>query len=346
MTLDSKQMANWLISGLAILALLYVGRPFLVPITFAVLAWAVLNALTQALARFGLPRPLAWASSLVLIVCALYLVAQVIGTEAVDVKNQAPLYLSRLESLTASWLAFLKLGPAPNFRDLFSNLNMAGWVGQAAASAGDFVFSLAMVVVFVGFLLAEQRQLPHKMARLFSDVESRREAGKVVGAIAHQVQTYLGVCTFISAIMAGATYTLLIALHVNFAGFWALVMFLLTYIPTVGAAGVLLPALVSLLQFGTFGPALVIAIVLGVLHFVLANVVATVLLGRTLNLSPFAIILSLTFWGLIWGVAGLFLAVPITGAVTIVARQVEGLNWFAIILGGPERPRGVKAKRL
>src|SRR5580698_8678677 len=57
MTLDSRQMANWLMSGLAILALLVVGRPFLVPLTFAVLAWAVLNALTRALTRFRLPLP-------------------------------------------------------------------------------------------------------------------------------------------------------------------------------------------------------------------------------------------------------------------------------------------------
>jgi len=336
MTLDSRQMANWLVSGLAILALLYVGRPFLVPLAFAVLAWAVLNALTRTLARFGLPRTLAWLTSVLLIACAMYLIAQVVGTEAVDVADQAPVYLAKLENLAASWLAFLKLGPAPNFRDLFSNLNVAGMIGQVAASAGNLVLTLAMVIVFVGFLLAEQRHLPNKLARLFSDAESRTAAGQMVRAIAHQVQAYLGVCTFISAIMAGATYALLAVLHVSFAGFWALVMFLLTYIPTVGAAGVLLPALVSLLQFGTFGPALIIAIALGSLHFVLANVVSTVLLGRTLNLSPLAIILSLTFWGLIWGVAGLFLAVPITGAATIICQHVEGLNWFAIVLGGPE----------
>jgi len=132
---------------------------------------------------------------------------------------------------------------------------------------------------------------------------------------------------------------------VSFAGFWALILFLATYIPTIGAVAVLLPALMALLQFGTFAPFLIVAVSLGVLHFVLANVVSTIMLGRTLNLSPLALILSLTFWGLIWGVGGLFLAVPLTGALAIVCRHVEGLNWVGIALAGPDPRQEKKAIR-
>jgi len=193
-----------------------------------------------------------------------------------------------------------------------------------------------MVLVYVGFLLAEQRHLPEKLRRLQRNPARRDEAGQVIQAVAHQVQTYLGVCTLLSAVMGFATYLLLLVMHVSFAGFWALVLFLATYIPTIGAVAVLLPATMALLQFGAFGPFLIIAISLGALHFILANVVATIMLGRTLDLSPLALILSLTFWGLIWGVAGLFLAVPITGALAIVCRHVEGLNWVGVALAGPE----------
>jgi len=87
----------------------------------------------------------------------------------------------------------------------------------------------------------------------------------------------------------------------------------------------------------------VIAATLGALHFVLANIVSTVMLGRTLNLSPLGIILSLSFWGLIWGIAGLFLAVPITGAFAIVCRHIDGLNWVGVALAGPEPRRHAKA---
>jgi predicted PurR-regulated permease PerM len=156
------------------------------------------------------------------------------------------------------------------------------------------------------------------------------------------VQTYLGVCTLASAIMAVITYALLKVMGVDFAGFWALAMFVLTYIPTVGAVGVVLPAAMALAQFGTFGPALIIAIVLFAVHFLLTSVIETLLLGRTLDLSPFAIIVSLTFWGLVWGVGGLFLAVPLTGAIAIICRHVEGLEWFGEVLAGS---KPVRARR-
>jgi AI-2 transport protein TqsA len=136
---------------------------------------------------------------------------------------------------------------------------------------------------------------------------------------------------------------MLALMGVNFAAFWALLIFILTYIPTVGAGAVVLPALMALVQFGTLGPALVIIVLLGAAHFVLMNVAAPMILGQSLNLSPFAIILALTFWGLVWGLAGLFLAVPITAAIAIVCTHVDGLRWVATMLAAPP-PRAAKKR--
>jgi len=275
----------------------------------------------------------------------LYSIARVLGNETDAVTAQAPAYFAKLQRLATSALTFLHIGRGTRLSDIFSTAGVASFLGQVATSAGGFLFTLAMVLVYVGFLLAEQRHLPEKLRRLQQDEARRDEAGQVIQAVANQVQTYLGVCTLLSAIMGLVTYLLLLVMHVSFAGFWALVLFIATFIPTIGAVAVLLPALMALLQFGTFGPFLIIALSLGALHFVLANVVSTIMLGRTLDLSPLALILSLTFWGLIWGISGLFLAVPLTGALAIVCRRIEGLNWVGIALAGPEdapeRPKPV-----
>lgn len=336
MSVDGRFVASWLISALAILAILVLGRPLLAPLAFAILIWAIMNALTELLQRIHLPAALAWAGSLFLIAGGLYLFVQILGTQADAVAAEAPHYFEKLEHLAGSAESFLHLGHT-KFTDVVSPANMATMLGQAAASAGSFLFTLLLVIVYVGFLLAEQTQLPDKLSRLQKDQNRRDETGKVIQTVARQVQTYLGVCTFLSAVMALGTYVLLLLMGVSFAAFWALLLFLATYIPTIGGAAVLLPALMALLQFGTFTPFLIIAVILGALHFVLANVVSTILLGRTLDLSPLGIILALSFWGLIWGVAGLFLAVPITGAFAIVCRHIDGLNWIAIALAGPEK---------
>jgi len=339
MGVDSRRLAEWLICVAVLLSLLVVGRPLLVPFAFALLVWAVLNALTDALERLRLPPILAWPTSLILIMCALYLVARIFVDETTAMAGAAPEYYARLEHLANDWLKFLRLGPVPALRDLFSASGVAAFLGQAAASAGGLLFQVGLITVYVGFLLAEQPYLSNKLVKLEDNEMRRNETGKVIRAIAHQVQTYLGVCTFLSVAMALVTYVLLVLLGVHFAGFWALIMFFANYIPTVGGAAVIAPALSALLQTESLGQFVIVGVVLGALHFVLANIVSTVMLGRTLNMSPLAIILALSFWGLIWGVSGLFLAVPMTGALVIICEHVDGLRWFAIAMAGPDPKR-------
>jgi len=336
MKLGSRDVAGWLVSATLLLGLLIVGKPLLVPMVFAVLLWGILNALTRALHRLKLPIWLSWIVSLLLISGTVYFTILVIVNESTDLAQRAPVYATKLVQLVTSWLAFLRLGPIQSLNELVSKSDAAGLLGVAAVSVGSFIFSLTEIAIYVGFLLAEQKHLPVKFAQLRTSTAGQHERKEVFQAISHQVQSYLGVCTVMSAAMAGVTYAMLAFLGVDFAGLWALVMFLLTYIPTIGAVGVVFPALMALLQFGTFGAPLIILVVLSIAHFVLTNVVETVMLRRTLNLSPFAIIFSLTFWGLVWGVAGLFLAVPMTGAIAIVCEHIDGLKWVAILVAAPK----------
>ena len=345
MKIDDRRLANWLVSGAVLLALLVYGQPLLVPLVFALLLWAVLNALAKMLERFRFPAILAWITAFALIGAALYFVALVLANEAAALSAQAPVYAGKL---TALWrrIPFERLLPSLDFESLLKQSDVPGLLGRTAASIGNVLVELILVVIYVGFLLAEQRSLPAKLARLQPDAGAEAESEKVIHAIARQLQSYLGVCTFLSVAMGAVTYGLLATMGVDFAGFWALVMFLLTYIPTVGAVGVVLPALMALAQFQDLGPALTIVLILGAAHFFLTNIVATIMLGRSLNLSPFAIILSLTFWGMVWGVGGLFLAVPLMGALAIACRHLDGLGWVSeLIAGPPPRPRRHKIQK-
>lgn len=346
MKIENRSLANWLVSAGVVLAFLVYGRPLLVPLAFALLLWAVLNALADQLRAWHFPGWLAWTAAFSVIVAALYFVAVVLVNEAAALAAQAPDYATKLQRLWNSHAPFEQIMPALDFATILKQTNVAGVLGSAAASIGNLLLELTLVAIYAGFLLAEQRHLPSKLARLQSSPAAQDESEQLIEAVGRQIQSYLGVCTFLSLIMGVVCYIVLILLGVDFAGFWALVMFLLTYIPTVGGIGVGLPALMALAQFGEIGPALIILIVLGITHFFLTNVIATILLGRTLNLSPFAIIVSLTFWGLVWGVGGLFLAVPLTGAIAITFRHLDGLEWVAEAVAGPPlkpmRPRKAK----
>jgi AI-2 transport protein TqsA len=333
LTISSRNWTNWLVGSAVLLALLVVGRPLLVPLVFALLLWAILNALTDALHHLKVPMWLSWSGSMALLGVGIYFVARVIADEATALANDAPTYVAKFEQIVTSWLAFVHLDA--NIGDLINRNSVATVAARAATSAGGFLFGLVEVLIYVGFLLAEQGHLPAKIARLQASSSDQEETKEVYQAIAKQLRSYLGICTVVSALMAAACYGLLTYLGVSFAGTWSLIMFVLSYIPTIGVAGVIFPALMALLQFGTLGLPLLILVVLGAIHFLLKNIIETDILRRTLNLSPFAIIVSLTFWGLIWGVAGLFLAVPMTGGIAIVCSHIDGLKWISVLLAAP-----------
>jgi predicted PurR-regulated permease PerM len=338
MKVNNQSLSNWLVSGAVMLALLVVGRDFFVPLVFALLLWAVINAMVSFLERQKLPPFMAWCAAFAAIILSLWLIALVLADQAAAVTTDLPKLAEKVEVLIQTKLPFHVAIPALDLSALAQNESVRGFLGAAAASIGNMLLDLILILIYVGFLLAEQGHIPEKIARLQKN-NSEAEGEAVVRAIGHQVQTYLGVCTLASALMALITYALLKVMGVDFAGFWALAMFVLTYIPTVGAVGVVLPAAMALAQFGAFGPALLIGVVLFAAHFLLTSVIGTLLLGRTLDLSPFAIIVSLTFWGLVWGVGGLFLAVPLTGALTIICRHIEGLEWFGEVLSGSQPVR-------
>ena len=136
------------------------------------------------------------------------------------------------------------------------------------------------------------------------------------------------------------SYAVLVIVGVDYAAFWAVVIFLLNYIPTIGSLlGVAFPALLALVQFDTPIPALVVGGVLGGVQFTIGNIIEPRLMGRSLNLAPLVVILSLVIWGHIWGVVGMFLCVPVTGMMMIVMSYFPATRPFAILLSSDGRIR-------
>jgi AI-2 transport protein TqsA len=101
----------------------------------------------------------------------------------------------------------------------------------------------------------------------------------------------------------------------------------------VGAAlGVIFPAMITLVQFDTIEPFLVVVLGLAAIYAIVGNFVEPMVMGKSFNMSAFAIVLSLTFWGTIWGVVGMFLSVPIMVVTMIVCANVPSWRWASILL--------------
>ena len=156
---------------------------------------------------------------------------------------------------------------------------------------------------------------------------------RLANDVATSIQRYVGMKTVISLATAVVSYLILIAVGVDFAEIWALLVFFLNFIPTIGSIiAAVFPALLTLVQFDTVTPFLIVATLLGFTQFIFGNVIEPSYMGKSLNLSSLMILLALSFWGVVWGLAGMFLAVPVMVMTAIVCAQIKGLRWIAVIL--------------
>jgi len=322
----------------AVLAALVVGRSFLIPLATAVLLWNLLEALIDGFGRidivgYRLPR---WLST-VLVICAvgllLYLIAVVLLGQADSIAAAWPRYEERMKSIVAGLAEWLGPGQSAKVKAVLGKIDVAGQVTSVFVSAQSFILSAIVVCLYVGFLLAERRYVGDKISALFPVGEKAGEMDQLLSAISSSIRRYIWMKTLVSAVTGGLSYAVLRGLGIDFAETWALLIFLLNYIPNVGSVlGVLFPAVLALVQFNTFVPFLGIAVGLTAVHMIIGNVVEPMLMGHSLNMSSFAIIMSLTFWGTIWGVLGMFLSVPIMVLVMIVCANIPSWRWVAILL--------------
>jgi predicted PurR-regulated permease PerM len=172
-----------------------------------------------------------------------------------------------------------------------------------------------------------------KLDALASNPDEASNMRDIFTQITTQGQSYIWLKTLVSLATGLLSYLILLWVGVDFAAVWALLIFMLNFIPNLGSIlGVMLPALLTLVQFDTLMPFMYIAVGLGAVQFTIGNVIEPALMGKSLNLSSLMIILSLTFWGLLWGIPGMLLSVPIMVMFAIVCAKFDKLRGIAIIL--------------
>ena len=129
------------------------------------------------------------------------------------------------------------------------------------------------------------------------------------------------------------SYGVLTLVGVDFALFWAFLIFLLNYIPTIGSiVATAFPALLTLVQFDGFTPFFIVLIGVLAIQVAIGSFLEPRLLGNTLNISPLVVILALALWGLLWGVVGMLLCVPITIILIIIFAQFPPTRPIAVFL--------------
>ncbi len=335
---DVVQTAMAGIIAALLVAFLALGSSFLIPLAVAAIIWFSIDALAHFIqrARIGGRHPPWWLSLTLAIastLAALILIGDLVGNNVREVVDAAPRYQRNLEQLLTEAYGLVGLQPPGDIRQLIASFNIAALLGDLAGALTGLVGQAGIVLVYVGFLLVEQGRFDSKLTALFPDPARRERMIALFARIADRTRTYIAVKAVVSLLTGAISYGVLRLVGVDFAAFWGLVIFLLNFIPTIGSIiGVVFPALLTLMQFDTLTPFLIVAIGLGITQFVIGNIIEPAMMGESLNLSPLVVILALFVWGAMWGVVGLFLGVPLTVVLVIILAHFRRTRWVAILL--------------
>jgi predicted PurR-regulated permease PerM len=340
-TSDTEELRSVGISIIAIgvvIAGLVLGSSFLIPLAIAVLLWNLLEALIDAFARIGVgrvrvPRWFAGILSIAAVCFILYLIAIILLAQGDAIASAWPRYEERLKSIAADLVQWLGPEYSAKVREVLGRIDVTRQAAGVFVTAQSLILNAAVIIIYVGFLLAERGYVSEKIAAMFPQREQAYETDRMLSAISHGIRRYIWIKTLVSMVTGALSYAVLRGLGIDFAETWALLIFVLNYIPNVGSVvGVIFPTLLALVQFDTFVPFFTIAIGLTTIQLIIGNFVEPMLMGRSLNMSSFAIILLLAFWGTIWGVVGMFLSVPIMMLIMIICANVPSWRWVAILL--------------
>lgn len=208
-------------------------------------------------------------------------------------------------------------------QELFSNVFTVSF-----SVIGKFLLTILLLV----FIYLSYHNYPRLIRKAF-EAEKADRIFRVITNINEQIIRYIFFKTLISmgtGVLTGIACTLL---GIKFAALWGFLAFLLNYIPYIGSLiAVILPIMLSFLQFpGTYIPYLTI-VALMVIQLVIGSFLDPEIMGNRFNLSPIIILISLFFWGYVWGMVGTFLAVPITAIIKIVLQNIDSVSFIAVLM--------------
>ncbi|KTD21338.1 AI-2E family transporter [Legionella londiniensis] len=318
--------------------LLMAGRGLLIPIIIALFIWNLLNTIHNAIQRTPvvgdmLPYWLRMIVSLLVVTLLAVILIDIISNNVNEVIIASSRYQENLMRILNSIDNRYDI-KALSIADGFLNtLNMQSLLINIYGVFTTITGSAVLIALYVVFLFVEQHYFKQKMDALFPQPTHRQLVDSIISHIVKDTQTYLGLKTLMSIITATASWVIMKWVGLDFAEFWALLIFFLNYIPNIGAIlATAFPALLALIQFQSWMPFITVTTGIVIVQFVVGNIIEPRFLGKSLNLSPLVILFALALWGAIWGVLGMFLAVPITVMLMIVFAHFPATRPIAILL--------------
>jgi len=332
---------------LAFIALMYVLRagasiflPFVAALFLWMLIWIFTSSIDKAISRMCLPEfmhKLSRIVSIIMVAGAAYFIISQLIHNIRDVAGGFAKYQANIAVITEKLSAYFEIDIRQfiSLEQIVERIDVPRLIASTLSNTANIVTAVGMTMIYLLFMLLEENSLKRKMPLLIEDDRNGKKAYNILHKILEQTKKYLLIKTFLSAVMAIMVYGVFRLVGLDYALLFAILVFVLNYIPTIGTiASSIPPITMALLQFeGAPGPFFFVTFATLIIQIVIGNLVEPKVMGSGVGISPLVQIVAIVVTGWIWGAVGMFLCVPIMIIAIIVMENIPKTRKIAILLG-------------
>ena len=301
--------------------------PFLLAVFISIIAGSPLIWLR----RKKLPMWLSLTIIILVVIGVMLLLVFLLGASLEGFTRELPNYQSRLREILLGmirWAQGYGVEISGNaVREVLDPTRAIGLADDILSGLTNLLGNTVLILLTITFILVESASFPAKLLRIVG-----HDSASTQKVILARIRKYIAVKTLISAATGTSIGILALIIGLDFPFLWAILGFLLNYVPTIGSIIAGVPAcLIALVQLGVW-PMLFTALGYFVINTIFGNLIEPRIMGRTMGLSTLVVFLSLVFWGWVLGPIGMLLSVPLTMVAKIILEQNENTLPIAILL--------------
>ena len=334
--LHHQQNFNFLLTSILLVSLiLYYGKFLLLPLLLAIFIFVIIKSLSEKLVnffekKFNLHLNTSFSLVLVLIffLAIIYFFWKILEQNLTNVVQKADYYQNNLIKIS-NFFSDFEVNTLVEVNNFFESVNFLNIFSKIINYLTELTGNFSLIIIYVIFFIIEEKFLIQKINFLFK----KNRTIKILKKINVDIFRYFQIKTLTSMLIGLVTYIVLFSINIDLAPTFGMLAFFLNFIPFIGSLlSVVIPSLFSFIQFLDLFNTISIFIILSIFQILIGNFLETKLMGKTLNISPIVMIIFLSVMGHIWGVAGMFLSVPMLVFMLIVFSNFQSTKNLSIII--------------
>ena len=324
-----------LLTTVLLSVLLYYGKFVLLPLTLALFIFIIIKSLSKKLIdsvlklfNIKINDLVSFLSVFFILIIIIYSFVKVLNSNLRSVVDNSSYYQNNLKNLINLFSDY-KIEKFIKLNEVFNDVNFLEIFSKIINYFTELTGNFSLILIYIVFFIIEEKLLAEKIKFFFNRLTTK----KVLKKINSDVFKYFQIKTFTSFLTGIFTFLILYFFNSDLAPTLGIFAFFLNFIPFVGSLiSILIPTIFSLIQFFSFFESMIILIMLTFSQILIGNFLETKMMGKTLNLSPIIMIVFLSIMGKVWGIAGMFLSVPILVFLLIIFSNLDSTKNIAILI--------------